>query len=428
MHFTSDVLAAPGVNQRTLIMIRWFAVTGQTCALLVAHGIIGINLPLGAALGIVGLSCLVNLYAMKSDSSAFPRQRKVAAYLAFDLSQLSALLALTGGLENPFAILVLAPVIVATTLLRRFYAVSLAVVSLVCISLLALFGIPFEWPGHIQDFPALYKAGLWFALIFSVGFIAFYVWRTTSEARKLQDALGAVRNALAHQQQVAALGAQAAATAHELGSPLNTISLIASDLEDGLSEDSPHYEDIRILTSQVRRCRDILAEFAREPSETAEDLMEPLTPLALLSLLADKHRGENPRVRVTIAESTTSGPPPSIRKSPELAYGLGNLIQNAIQFARSEVRLIFGWDDNILSVVIHDDGRGFSNSVLARIGEPYISTRKTTGKNMGLGIFIARTLLEMTDASVTFRNASTGGAEICVIWSRNSIDIKHESK
>lgn len=416
----------PTVNNRTLIFVRWAAVIGQTASLMFVHKIMGIPLHLGWALSIVGVSAFFNIMV-----SGFQGGRRgsvppseAALYLAFDTLQLAALLYVTGGLSNPFSILFLAPVTVAASLLPARQTVLITVLALGCIGLLSGVLLPLPWPGPLPALTGLYAFSFFAALVFSVVFLAVYVWRTASDTRKLLQALNEARMALTRQKQTAALGAQAAATAHELGSPLNTIHLVVGELRNDLPPDSPLREDIELLHTQSLRCKTILADFSKAPESREEpDLVGPYTPDALMQGIVEPYRVENANIAVQIESSGAHrAPAPGLSRRPEIVSGLGNLVQNAIQHARSAVHIRNYWDDKSFTVSIEDDGPGFPPEILSRIGEPYLSTR--TGKGMGLGIFISKTLLAQTGAQVEFSNWPEGGAMVTVRWSRKDIESR----
>lgn len=284
--------------------------------------------------------------------------------------------------------------------------------------------IPLPWPGPLPGLSGLYALGFFLALVFAIVFMAIYVWRTSSDARNLARALDETRMALTRQQQTAALGAQAAAATHELGSPLNTIHVIASELKKDVPADSPLAEDINLLYGQSQRCREILAGFSKTPKDReSPDLIGPYWPQALVSTIIDPYRSENPAIDVRIESAGAPGTQmPTIARRAEIVSGLGNIFQNAIQHARTAVHIRNYWDRESFTISVEDDGQGFSQSVLSRIGEPYISTRAESGGNMGLGLFISQTLLGQTGAKVGFSNWPEGGAVVTISWNRKDIE------
>jgi len=411
------------VTLRTLILIRWIAIAGQLATVLVVHVGLGFPLPLGPVVAAIGASVLLNLVAMAQRGGRLRlADRDAALYLAYDMLQLTLLLYLTGGLSNPFAVLLLAPMTVGAAILSRYSVVLLTGLNLICLTALALWHFPLPWPDEGGRVLApLYAFGMWLSLSVSSVFIAAYVFRVADEARRFADALAATQVALSREQRLGALGALAAAAAHELGTPLGTIAVVAKELLHDLPKDSPLAEDVQLLQSQVMRCRDILADLARKPEADGGDPFERLALTALIDEAGAPH--ELPHIEFVVEpQPDGDSEEPVLRRSPEILHGLGNFIQNAHQFAQRRVTVTAAWDDRTVSVSVMDDGPGFPPNVLNRIGEPYISTRAERGGHMGLGIFIAKTLLEKTGASVGFSNNRSGGARVIVRWDRFSLE------
>jgi two-component system sensor histidine kinase RegB len=414
------------VKQRTLLLIRWIAVAGQAATLAVVGIGMGHKLPLVPAFAAVGASALLNVVV-----GARPRGRarlsdiEAALYLAYDTLQLSVLLYLTGGLLNPFAVLILAPVIVSATVLSRTSTIGLGTLTAACIALLALFHLPLPWAEGPFTPPELYLLGIALALAVSTVFIAAYVGSISEEARRMSDAFGATQLALAREQRLASLGALAAAAAHELGSPLATIALTSRELERELAPDSPLRADVELLIGQAARCRDILAELGRAP-EADDGLPFKRIPFsALVEAAAAPYKSSAVRLILDAAPAEGApeeSPEPQVARSPEIMHGLGNLIQNAIQFARDEVVLRQRWDRGSLAIEVMDDGPGFPPSFLERLGEPYLSSRAGSGDHLGLGIFIAQNLLERTGAELAYSNRPEGGAKVAARWQRAAIE------
>src|SRR5216683_4767990 len=412
------------INLRTLILIRWVAITGQASTILIVHYGLGFGLPLVPALAVVASSALLNLVLIAHRQwAARLGERDAALYLGYDILQLAVLLYLTGGLQNPFAILILAPVTVAATILSRRAVIALSGLAVTVISVLALWHMPLPWRAEPLVFPPELVLGIWIALVLATLFIGAYTWSIAQGARRLRDAMAATQLALAREQRVSAVGALAAAAAHELGSPLATIAVVAKELARDLPEDSPHSEDAHLLLSQSERCRQILAELAHHPDEEGAS---PYTRLPISALVeAAGALYHDPRVRLIFA---TTGEPadaePLVRRSPEIMHGLNNLIQNAVQFARREVSVTTHWDKTNVTVEIADDGPGFPAHLIGRLGEPYLSTRAGASNHMGLGIFIAQSLLERSGAELTFDNLAEGGAHVVISWQRANLQAE----
>jgi two-component system sensor histidine kinase RegB len=430
------------VRLRTLAVIRWVAIAGQATTLLVVHVGLGYALPIWPALLLVAASALVNVWAtLGRPAPARLGDREVAFYLGFDLLQLTGLLYLTGGLNNPFAVLILAPVTVSGTVLSRASTIGLALTALAAVVFLAFVHMPLPWPDGSFVMDPILVLGLGVALVVSTLFITAYVFSVSEEARRMSDALAATQMALDREQRLSALGGLAAAAAHELGSPLGTIAVIAKELARDLPPGSPLREDAELLISQSARCRDILASLAARPEADGGAPYSLLALPTLIEVAAGPYRGE--RVRLLLDAAPGDGgdsAPPVVARSPSLIHGLGNLIQNAVQFAHSEVRVVIRWTDTHISVGILDDGPGFDPGLLDHLGEPYLSGGSAgrasdsvagsespgaldsgpggEGDHMGLGVFIAQNLLERTGARLSFGNQIDSGAEVTATWRR----------
>ncbi|SMF62950.1 histidine kinase [Tistlia consotensis] len=430
------------VRLRTLIFIRWVAILGQLAALVVVTGGLKFDLPLIEAAGVIAVAGLVNLsVGLMQRGTVWLRDPAATASLGFDLVQLLALLALTGGLDNPFAILVLAPVVVSAATLSRRSTLLLSSIAVVGITLLGLWHLPLPWEEAGLDLPPVYLLGVWAALALSVVFTAAYVSSLASESRRMADALAATQLALEREQRLAALGGLAAAAAHELGSPLATIAVVARELEHeippDLPEDSPVRQDLALLRGETERCRQILAELGERPEGDrdsdgdGEDTPFHRLPLAaLVEIAAAPFEGEGKALDIVYAPGLQPADQPTLVRRADLVHGLGSLLQNALQFATSRVEVELAWDDETIEVSIRDDGPGFAPQILSDLGDPYVSTgradarggRDQRGKDhMGLGVFIAQTLLARSGASLTFANRPSGGAEVAISWQRDHV-------
>lgn len=414
------------VRLRTLVLIRWIAVAGQLAALVIVRFGLDWPLPIDAALAAIAASVLLNLaMTFRRPFRGRLGEWEAAAYLAFDILQLAVLLYLTGGLGNPFSLLFLGPVTVSATVLSRAATAVLSALVVGCASLLAFYHLPLPWSGDGLALPVFYVGGLWAAVVIGTLFLAGYIGSVAGEGRRMSDALTATQLALAREQQLSALGGQAAAAAHELGSPLATIAVTAKELTREMPADGEFSEDVRILQEEADRCRDILAELGRAPEIADPD--DPFTVAMLSDVVASaaaRHRPDGIVLDV-VAAGVDESAEPLVPRSPELLHGLGNVIQNAVQFAEHRVSVDVSWDEDEARVEVRDDGLGFPPAVLDRIGEPYISNRGDG--HLGLGIFIAQTLLERTGARVRFsNNRSAGrvtGAEVAIIWSRTDLEV-----
>jgi len=417
------------VRLRTLVAIRWVAVAGQAAALLVVAYGLGFPLPIVPAMACVGASVAFNLWAGRRRGSIWLGDRDAAVTLAYDILQLGALLYLTGGLHNPFSMLILAPVTVSATLLTRRSTATLSALAVLVATVLALYHEPLPWPTSDFRLEPIYVFALWLALVLSALFIAAYVWSVAEEARRMSDALAATELALDREHRLAALGALAAAAAHELGTPLGTIAVAAKELARELPPGSPLRADAELMVSQSERCRDILQRLARRPEAADPSPFGRRSLRLLIEAAAEAHRFRRPEIAFRIEARGDPSREPAPAERPALLHGLGNLLQNALQFARSEVVVELGWDEREATVTIRDDGPGFPGDVLDHLGEPYLSGRgEAAGErqvHMGLGVFIAGTLLARTGASLAYANraqgAGAGGAEVAIRWQRATL-------
>jgi len=417
---------APGrLRLRTLVAIRWAAVLGQAAAVLVVELGMGFALPLAPVATTIFAAAVANvILAVTRPAQARLTDRQGALYLAFDILQLALLLFLTGGVQNPFSLLLLAPVAIAAATLSGASTVALSALTLVAIGVLGRYHLRLPWFGDGIEFPPVYQFGQMVGLAVATLFIAAYAWSLSNAQRRMLDAMAATQAALAREQRLAALGGLAAAAAHELGSPLSTIAVVAQELKRAVPADSPLADDITLLVSQSRRCSDILARLSERPEQSGGAPFERLPASALVEAAGDAMADTTPGVATRYeTQPRDDSAEPVLPRAPEILHALGNLIENARQFARREVQVTTAWSAGELSVTIHDDGPGFAADILGELGEPYLTSRRVGG-HMGLGVFIAKSLLERTGARLAFANPPGGGAEVAIRWHRADIEAE----
>ncbi|MCP4327567.1 MAG: ActS/PrrB/RegB family redox-sensitive histidine kinase [Alphaproteobacteria bacterium] len=413
------------VGLRTLVLIRWVAVIGQAVTLLTVHYGFDFRIPIVPALAAVAASALFNLaltFRRPLKSRISPVE--AATQLGYDILQLGVLLFLTGGLKNPFALLVLVPVTVSATVLSRGHTIVLGILAAVVITALAIAHLPFPAIGEPVLLPDFYMLGLWEAMILGTVFIAGYVASVSEEARRLSTGFVAAQLALAREQQLAAVGGLAAAAAHELGSPLSTIAVTSREMARDLPPGSELQADAELLVEQSERCRRILAQLGRPLEPDALSPMAQMPIGVLVESAAEPYRDERVELRFEVGAQAGGGRSgePTVPRRPEIVQGLGTLIQNAVEFAAHTVAIETWWTDGEIVVEIADDGPGFPRAILERFGEPYISNRAGEDGHMGLGIFIAVTLLGRTGGIVLCGNRPGGGATVEVRWSRRVLE------
>jgi two-component system sensor histidine kinase RegB len=420
---------------RTLVLVRWFAIAGQVLALVIGQQLYGLKLALGPCAIAIGLSVLTNLLAVV----IFPDNRRLSEAetvltLLFDTLQLSLLLAFTGGLNNPFALLILAPVTIAATVLPSRSTLLLASCAVGMVTIVGLVHIPLRTENNnLLEMPVVFVFGFWVAIVTGIIFISIYTRRVTAEMTSMSEALLATQMALAREQKLTDLGGVVAATAHELGTPLATIKLVSAELMEELQDAKDLHSDAQLIHEQAERCGDILRSMGRAGKD---DLHLRITPWsALVREAAEPHldRGKNVKFGFSQNLEFDMDQPKTLRK-PEVIHGLRNLIQNAVDFAQSEVRIDVGWSEAEIFVTISDDGSGFAPQVINRIGDPFMRRKKHDAQSsarpgydgMGLGLFIAKTLLERSGSELEFLNASTDhslrGAVVRGVWPRGKLE------
>ncbi len=427
---------------RTLVRLRWLAVFGQTVAVLGVYWILGFSLPLGWCLAAIALSAWLNIFlTLRWRSNITLKESYAALLLGYDILQLALLLSLTGGLANPFSFLFLVPVTVSATSLSRKWTLWLGALAFVCATLLAFVHLPLPWyPGRQIELEPIYLAGMWSAIVSGAVFSAIYARRITEETRQMSVALAATEQVLAREQRLSALDGLAAAAAHELGTPLATIALVAKELKRELSVDGHIGEDIDLLISQAGRCREILSRLANLDTESDEMFTRVSLPVMIENIVAPLRAGDV-GIRVDTAPADEGEPrsssEPMLQRNPAIAYGLSNIIENAAEFAAHEVVVEARWSTAEVMVAVRDDGPGFAQEIIDRLGDPFVTTRKGYGagdegaaleqqhEGMGLGFFIAKTLLERSGADVSLANkpAPDHGAIVHISWSRARIDV-----
>ncbi len=435
-------MRANWIRLRTMILLRWVAIAGQFVAVTLTPMIFGLQLELGWCYFAIGTSVIGNLVA----GFVFPENKRLSerqnmAMVIFDLVQLSFLLFLTGGLNNPFTLLLLGPVTISATALSLRATLVLCTIAIISVTVLAFFHLPLRTQGgEVLEIPQLFVFGQWVALIIAVVFTSAYSRRVTSEIHLMADALSATQMALAREQKLTDLGGVVAAAAHELGTPLATIKLASAELVHELAELPDLQEDAALIRDQTDRCREILRDMGRAGKDDLHMRQAPL--ITVVEAAAEPHmtRGKQVLVNLNPADGPATGQP-SILRMPEIIHGLRNLVQNAVDFADTTVWVEARWTDETVTVRIMDDGNGFPHGLLGRIGDPFMTRRRRPRNSrtrpeyegMGLGLFIAKTLLERSGASLRFANGADEagyhgthlGAVVEVRWPRRKIDAQH---
>src|SRR5579863_2197476 len=413
------------VRLDTLVRLRWLAVFGQFAAVLVVHFGLEFDVPLWPCLSVIALAALLNVALRVGFPHTQWLEPERAAYLlGFDIAELAALLYLTGGLESPFSFLLLGPVLISATALPPRMTLLLGVFAVLCATILIFVHYQLPWESEEPfELPETYVVGVWLSILLAIGYIGVHTWQVAEEARQLSQALAATELVLAREQHLSQLDGLAAAAAHELGTPLSTITVIATEIEREMAPDSPHADDVKLLREQAQRCRGILAKLTQLSSSAEPFDRMPLS--ALIEETVAPHR--NFGVAIDVALLPEDAAEPIGRRNPVILYGLGNLLENAVDFARERVDVTAEWSAQQITLTINDDGPGFAPEIMDRIGEPYVTGRRNLRHSvdveaggLGLGLFIAKTLLERSGAKLIFANraAPAQGACVRVRWAR----------
>ncbi|HEX5262081.1 MAG TPA: ActS/PrrB/RegB family redox-sensitive histidine kinase, partial [Phenylobacterium sp.] len=387
-------------------------------------------LPYAVCFVVVSAGAWLNLLtAIATPGQRVAGDREAAAQLSMDILQVGALLFLTGGASNPFVLILIAPVTLAAATLPLRPVLFLGALAAVVSCVLAIASLPLpEAPGIDVVIPNSYRVGAALANVAGIALTAGYVRQAAIESARMALALDVTQAVLAREQRLSALGALAAAAAHELGTPLATISIVAKEL----GREAPNQavrDDAELLVSQAERCREILRRLTETPDAASDEVHERLSLRQMVQEVIEPHTGVK-GVRVEAIVTGAKGvPTPDIRRMPEVTHAFTSFVENAVDFAASEILVTARFDAETISIEVRDDGPGFAPEVLAKLGEPYVTTRpgaegsRTGHIGMGLGFFIAKTLLERTGAKVTFQNGKPHGAVVSASWPRSKIEV-----
>ncbi|UWS79624.1 ActS/PrrB/RegB family redox-sensitive histidine kinase [Phaeobacter sp. G2] len=428
------------IRLRTLIMLRWIAIAGQLIAITVAQLLYNLQLDLGLCLLAIGVSVISNLLAI----FVFPENKRLSEFenflmVLFDLLQLGFLLYLTGGLHNPFALLVLAPVTISAAMMGLRSTLIIGGTAIILVTLMAEFHMPLRTAqGFVLRIPDIFIFGNWTAIVIAILFMGANSFRISTEMRRMSDAVAATQLALSREQKLTDLGGVVAAAAHELGTPLATIKLASGELIDELEDHPDLRDDAQLIREQAERCRHILRDMGRAGKDDLHLRQAPLSTVIHEAAEPHLNRGREILFDEGPLEDGSFQHPTILRK-PEIIHGLRNLVQNAVDFSRTRVWIDATWNDDQICLHIYDDGRGFPPHLIGRIGDPFMRRRRSESdrkqrpeyQGMGLGLFIAKTLLERTGAELTFANGASKplphpterrGAIVNVTWPREKID------
>ena len=410
------------LDKSTLTILRYIAIFGQFIAINIVFFYLDLQFPLKESYIIILIGLATNLFLQFKIRVNQLKDSYASLFLLYDLFQLSALLYLTGGILNPFSILLIIPTIVSSTFLSMGTTIILGVITTFLLFLLSNISLPL--PGidsNIFNVPNFYKQGVLIAILIGLIFLSYFGIRFAGETKKRSEALNKLQEVISKEHELESLGGQAAAAAHSLGTPLATISVVAKELKKEIGNDKEVSKDIDLLISQTKRCSDILKQISKKQIEEDiflssikfEDLLEEIinsfkeTSSKKIDLILDDDQNKI-----------------DIHRAPEIVYGLRNFIGNAVKFSRNKVKINLLSNHKIVEIKINDDGPGIPEDIIQKIGEPYIKSKSkelSSNSGLGLGTFLGKTLLERQNAKLFFRrNSDLGGALVIITWSTNS--------
>ncbi len=409
------------LDKKTLVNLRWIALIGQLTAINLVYFFLNLEFPIIISHIIIFLGFISNIFLQFKVRSNLLKDLYASFYLVYDLVQLSLLLYLTGGISNPFSILIIIPTIVSSTFLSMGTTIILGLLTIVFLYMLTIFHYPL--PGihdEISSFPKLYLVGYFIAIIIGLVFLSYFGIKFSGESKRRSNAVNKLQQVIAKEYELESLGGQAAAAAHSLGTPLATISVVAKELKKEIGNNHEVSKDIDLLISQTKRCGEILKQISKK--EIIEDKFLSKTNLEDLveEIILSFKETSSKKIFITSKNDNNKF---KFKRSPELIYGLRNFIGNAVKFSKSEVEIILKSDSKISQVIITDDGPGFPEDIINELGEPYIkskSTKVSSNSGLGLGTFLGKTLLEKQGANLYFQNDKNGGASVSILWNINS--------
>jgi len=406
------------LDKKTLVNLRWIAIIGQLIAINLVYNFLNLKFPILESHIIIFLGLITNLYLQFYIKENQLKDIYSSLFLIYDVIQLSALLYLTGGISNPFSLLLIVPAIVSSSFLSMGTTIILSAVTIFSLFILTIFYLPL--PGIDEygfNFPIFYLLGMLISIIVGLLFLSYFGIRFAGESKKRSEALNKLQQVIAKEYELESLGGQAAAAAHSLGTPLATITVVAKELRKEIGKESKHSKDLDLLISQSKRCGDILKKISQK--KIIEDKF--MNAIKLEDLLVEILRSfmETSGKKIKL-ESSEDNNKIDIKRSPEIIYGLRNFIGNAAKFSENKVEVEIKSNNEKISITINDDGPGFPDDIIKVLGEPYIKSKSKEINNksgLGLGTFLGKTLLERQGAKIKFSNGNKyEGALVLISW------------
>ena len=414
------------LDRKTLVILRWIAIFGQLIAINLVFFVLQLEFPIFLAYLIICIGLSTNLFLQFRIKSIQLKDFYASIFLTYDLIQLSFLLYLTGGISNPFSILLIVPAIVSSTFLSVSTTIILGFLTIIFLFFLTIFYYPL--PGIYEysfTFPQYYLVGFFIAIIIGLVFLSYFGIRFAGETKKRSEALNKLQEIIFKEYELESLGGQAAAAAHSLGTPLATISVVATELKKEIGDNKNYSKDIDLLISQTKRCSEILKKISKKQI-TDDQFFSYIKLEDLLEEIINSFK-ETSSKQIYL-DSDNDRNKINIKRSPEIIYGLRNFIGNAVKFSRKKVNIILKSNEEKIKVIVNDDGPGFPEDVKEILGEPYIKSKSqevSSNAGLGLGTFLGKTLLEKQYAKLSFsQDEKLGGASVIISWSVNYLKFK----
>ena len=413
------------LDKKTLVFLRWIAIFGQLVSVNIVYFFLDLNFPVLLCHIVILTGLFTNLYLQFGLKATLLKDLYSSSFLMYDIIQLSILLFLTGGIFNPFAILLIVPTIVSSTFLSMGSTIILGALTIILLFVLTFFNMPL--PGmeeYVLSFPNYYVTGILISLIIGLIFLSYFGIRFSGETKKRSNALNKLQQILAKEYELESLGGQAAAAAHSLGTPLATISVVSKEMRKEVGDNSKLTKDIDLLISQTKRCSEILKKISQKKIISDEFLSSMNLESLLDEIIKSFKESSEKNIQLNTEKDINKI---DIKRNPELVYGLRNFIGNAVKFSSQNILISIISDNINLYILIEDDGPGFPEDIIKALGEPYIKSRSKLSKNnvgLGLGTFLGKTLLERQSAIISFENdSSLNGAKVKIKWRINDLSI-----
>jgi len=411
------------LDKQTLVVLRWIAIGGQLITISFVYFILNFKFPFFYCITVIFLGAITNIFLQFKEKKNLLSDFSSTIYLAYDLTQLTILVFFTGGITNPFVLLLVIPSVVSSTFLSLKSTINLSFITASFLLLLTVYHFPLPSSGDLHfHVPNYYLYGIPIAIIIGLIFLCYFGARFGLETRKRTEALNKLELVLAKEHELKSIGVQAAAAAHSLSTPLSTIKLVSKELEKEMQNNEKYSKDIKLLHSQALRCGEILKKLSMSPLKK-DEFFENVKLTDLLIEITNSFKEiskKNFNIKPEITNKDFL-----IKRKAEITYGLRNFIGNASKFSDSLIEIKLKTNQQKIQIKICDDGPGFPEDIKKFLGEPYIHSKdkKIDAKSgLGLGTFIGKTLLERMKANVNFGQCPTlKGAMVTIEWETKNL-------